>query len=71
MQQFKRKEVLPIFLKRRITLKRLAEEAGVTEKTVERAVNGLPITAVVVDRIADALGVDPLDVLVESGIEIR
>ena len=71
MYQFKRKEVLPIFLKRRITLRRLAKEAGVTEKTVERAVNGLPITAVVVDRIAVALGVDPLDVLVENGVEIR
>ena len=71
MYQFKRKEVLPIFLKRRITLRKLAKEAGVTEKTVERAVNGLPITAVVVDRIAVALGVDPLDVLVENGVEIR
>ena len=71
MYQFKRKEVLPIFLKRRITLRRLAKEAGVTEKTVERAVNGLPVQAVVVDRIAVALGVDPLDVLVENGVEIR
>ena len=71
MYQFKRKEVLPIFLKRRITLRKLAKEAGVTEKTVERAVNGLPVQAVVVDRIAVALGVDPLDVLVENGVEIR
>ena len=71
MYQFKRKEVLPIFLKRRITLKQLAKESGVTEKTVEKAVNGLPITAAVVDRIAVALGVDPLDVLVENGVEIR
>ena len=71
MYQFKRKEVLPIFLKRRITLRQLAKESGVTEKTVERAVNGLPVQAVVVDRIAVALGVDPLDVLVENGVEIR
>lgn len=71
MYQFKREEVLPLFLQKRITVKQLARESGVTEKTVERAVNGLPVQAVVVDRIATALGVNLLDVLVENGIEIR
>ncbi len=65
MYQFKRAIVLPLFLQKRITVKQLARESGVTEKTVERAVNGLPIQAAVVDRIATALGVNPLDVLVE------
>ncbi|MBR0061086.1 MAG: helix-turn-helix domain-containing protein [Selenomonadaceae bacterium] len=65
MYQFTRSKVLPIFLERRIPIKQLAKEAGVSEKTAEKAVNGLPITAVVVARIADALGVAPLDVLVE------
>lgn len=65
MYQFKREKVLPLFLQRRITIKQLAKEAGVSEKTAEKAVNGLPITAVIVSRIADALGVAPLDVLVE------
>lgn len=65
MYQFTRAKVLPLFLQRRITLRQLAKEAGVSEKTADKAVNGLPITAVVVSRIADALGVAPLDVLVE------
>ena len=65
MYQFKREEVLPLFLQKRITVKQLARESGVTEKTVERAVNGLPVQAVVVDKIATALGVSLLDVLVE------
>lgn len=65
MYQFTRAKILPLFLQRRITIRQLAKEAGVSEKTVEKAVNGLPITAVVVSRIADALSVDPLDVLVE------
>ena len=65
MYQFTRAKVLPLFLQRRITVKQLAREAGVSEKKAEKAVNGLPITAVVVSRIADALGVAPLDVLVE------
>lgn len=65
MYQFTREKILPLFLQRRITLRQLAKEAGFSEKTVDKAVNGLPITAVVVSRIADALGVAPLDVLVE------
>ena len=65
MFQFKRAKVLPLFLQRRITIKQLAKEAGVSEKTCEKAVNGRPITASVVDRIAVALDVNPLDVLVE------
>ena len=71
MYQFKRSIVLPLFLQKRITVKQLARESGVTEKTAGRAVNGLPVQAVVVDRIATALGVNLLDVLVENGIEIR
>lgn len=65
MYRFKREEVLPLFLQKRITVKRLARESGVNERTIERAVNGLPVQAVVVDKIATALGVNPLDVLVE------
>ena len=65
MYQFTRTKVLPLFLQRRMTIRQLAKDAGVSEKTADRAVNGLPITAVVVSRIADALGFNPLDVLVE------
>lgn len=65
MYRFKREKVLPLFFQKRITVKQLACEAGVTEKTAGRAVDGLPVQAVVVDRIATALGVSPLDVLVE------
>lgn len=61
MYQFPREKVLPIFLRRRIPVKQLAREAAVDAKTIERAVNGLPVTAVVVARIADVLGISPLD----------
>lgn len=65
MYQLKREQALPTFLKRRITIRQLAKEAGVSEKAAERAINGLPIQAAIVDRICAALSVDPLEVLAE------
>lgn len=66
MYQFKRAEVLPVFLKRRITIRQLAQEAGVSDRTAWKAVSGESVSAAVVDRIAVALGVNPLDVVVET-----
>lgn len=71
MYQFKRAQVLPIFLQRQISLSKLSRIAGVSEKTIKRAVDGLPVQASVVNRICLALSVNPLDVLVENGVEFR
>lgn len=69
MYQFKRAIVLPLFLKRRITLKKLAREAGVSDLTIKKALDGQFITAAVVDKIACALGASPLDILVERRVK--
>ena len=65
MYQLKREQALPTFLKRRITIRQLAKEAGVSEKAAERAINGLPIQAALVDRICAALNIEPMEILVE------
>lgn len=71
MYQFAKVKILPIFLKRRIPIYQLANKAGVCKKTAQRAVDGLPITAKVVDRVARALGIAPLDFLIEGSEEIE
>ena len=68
MFRFKRKLILPLFLQKRVTMVSLARKAKVNFNTAVRAVNGLPITAGVVDKIAQALGIDPLDYL-ETPVE--
>lgn len=65
MYQFKRVKILPLFLQKQISIRQLAKDAGVSEKTAERAVNGLPISAAMVNRVARALGISPLDFLIE------
>ena len=57
MFKFRRELILPVFLKRRITLTTLAKEAGVPVKSAARAVNGLTVSSKSVDRIATALRV--------------
>ena len=61
MYRFAREEIFPLFLSRRIPVNRLAREAGVDAKTVEKAINGLPVTARVIAGIAAALRINPLD----------
>lgn len=67
MFQFSRELILPLFLQMRIPITTLAKAAGISSKTAERAINGLPVHASIVDRIAVALGIEnPLEVLVET-----
>ena len=63
MFRFDREKILPLFLKKYKTTKDLAKKSGVNPVTVNRAVNGLPIQAFVVDKIACALNIDALDYL--------
>ena len=65
MFRFKRELILPIFLSRCMTIWQLAKLAGVAYSSAERAVNGIPVSAPVVDKIARALDVNAVDFLVE------
>lgn len=73
MFRFSRERILPIFLQRRIPVKKLANEAGVSERVIWKAVNGLPVSSKVIYGIAEALGFNPLDFLVNDDrvVEVR
>ncbi len=66
MFKFNRAKILPVYLSRRMTIDRLARTAGVSNRTVDRAVNGLPITGKVVEAIAAALSIDAMEFLETS-----
>ena len=63
MFKFNRSLILPLFLGRNWTVYKLARLSGVSFNTARRAVDGLPIQAAAVQRIADALGVNVMDFL--------
>lgn len=62
--QFTREQILPLFLQSRLSVAEFARRAGVNPKTAERAVNGLPVSSSVVDKIARALNVDAMKMLI-------
>ena len=68
--RFTRETFLPLFLERNMTIAELARRAGCNAKTAERAVNGLPVTSAVVDKIARALNVDALKFLVPPTAQV-
>lgn len=55
MFKFSRTKILPLFLAKQMTIAELAREAGISHKAAYRAVNGLSITAPVVEKTACAL----------------
>lgn len=63
--RFNRTKILPLFLSRRETIAQLARRAGCHSATVARAVNGEPIGADSVDKIARALDFDAITFLTE------
>ena len=60
MFRFSRERILPIFLQ-------------VSERVIWKAVNGLPVSSKVIYGIAEALGFNPLDFLVNDDrvVEVR
>lgn len=62
--QFTREQILPLFLQSRLSVAEFARRAGVNPKTAERAVNGLPVSSSVVDKIAHVLNVDAMKMLI-------
>lgn len=63
MFKFSREKILPLFLQRRMTIAKLARLSGISHKAAYRAVNGLSITAPVVEKTARALNFDALNFL--------
>ena len=62
MFRFEREKILPIFLERRITVAELARLARTAHMSAWRAVNGEQVSAPIITKIADALGIDASDV---------
>lgn len=67
--RFTRETILPLFLQSRLSVAEFARRAGVNPKTAERAVNGLPVSSSVIDKVACALGVDAMKFLVMPGTQ--
>ena len=68
--KFSRQEILPLFLQTRLSVVELSRRAGVAPRTVDRAVNGEKISAGVVDKIAQALGIDAMKFLIAPNAQL-
>ena len=66
MFNFDRTKILPLFLTERITVAELARKAGISHKAAYRAINGLSITAPVVDKTSRALNFEAIAYLENS-----
>lgn len=58
MFKFDRAKILPIFLEKRITVAELARLAGVAHQSAQRAVSGEKVSALIVAKVAAALGIE-------------
>ena len=67
MFKFTRQKILPLFLQKRMTIAELARRAGISNQTAQRAVDGKKVGAVIVSKVADALGINALDFIEERG----
>ena len=65
MFRFTRQKILPLFLQKRMTVAELARRAGISNQTAQRAVEGKKVGAVIVSKVADALGINALDFIEE------
>lgn len=68
--QFSREQILPLFLQRRMNITELARQAGINPRTAERAVRGLPVSASVIDKVANALDFDATKFLAEPTAQV-
>ena len=63
MLRFNREKILPVFLKKEMTIADLARKAGVAHRSAERAVEGVAVAAPIINKIADALGINAMEFL--------
>lgn len=63
MFRFSRKKILPLFLAMKITVAEFSRRAGISFSAAERALNGRPVGGNIIGKVADALGIEPLDYL--------
>ena len=66
MFKFDREKILPLFLAKQMTVAELARAARISHKAAYRAVNGLSITAPVVDKTSRALNFEAIAYLENS-----
>lgn len=66
MFKFDRTKILPLFLEKRITVAELARLAGIAHQSAQKAVSGERVSATIISKIGDALGIENVaDFLVE------
>lgn len=63
MFRFNHKRILPVFLRTGMTVAELARKAGVSHASAQRAVEGEKVSAPIIAKIADTLGVDAVKFL--------
>lgn len=66
MFRFKRERILPYFLQKQWTVAELARKAGIAQGSAQRAVNGNSVAAPIIAKVADALGIDPMEFLEDT-----
>ena len=69
---FRRELILPLFLKRGMSFYELSRKTGgVAPQTIWRAVSGRPIGAKNAYAIAEALGINPMDFIIDDRKEVK
>lgn len=68
MFRFSRERILPYFLKQGMTVAELARKAGISHASAQRAVEGEKVAAPIIAKVADTLGIDPMNFL-DNGVK--
>ena len=71
MFRFAREKILPLFLEQKMTVAELARKAGIANASAQRAVEGKKVAAPIIAKVADALGIAPMDYLDEGKTMLR
>lgn len=67
MFRFNRERILPYFLKQEMTVAELARRAGISHASAQRAVDGKKVAAPIIAKVAETLGIDPMEFLEKGG----
>lgn len=64
MFKFDREKLLPLFLAKRMTVAELARKSGVAHQSAQKAVDGERVSATIISKVADALGIKATEYLI-------
>ena len=67
MFRYERAKILPHFLKQGMPVAELARKANISHQSAQRALEGKNVSAVIIARVANALGIDPMEFLEIGG----